>query len=286
MSEFVYKGFRKEEMEFQFNPRAVAQDYDHWKEEKARGSESARRTLKSKLDVPYGSGKRQAADIFLTDKPNAPVLIYFHGGYWRGGSKEENSHFAPAFVKAGVTVVLVGYDLCPGVTVAEIVKQARSGIAWVYRHIGKYGGDPSRLYISGVSAGGHLVAMALAHDWEKEALPNDLIKGATAISGVYDLDPVLHISVNQEIGLDSESVRENSPMLHPPISRVPLIIAVGGDEPRGWKQMSADFYALCKSRGIDCHFLEVPGAHHFSITARLDDPKSWLSRAIVKQIGS
>ncbi len=285
MSDFVYKAFRKEEMEFHFNPRVGVRDYDRWKEEKARGSELARQTLKCWLDVPYGSSERQAADIFPAKDPKAPVLIYFHGGYWRGGSRQENAHFAPMLVNAGVTLVVLGYDLCPNVTVADIVKQARSGIAWVYRQIADYGGDPSRLYLSGVSAGGQLVAMALAHDWEKEGLPNHFIKGATAISGVYDLDAVLHISVNEEIGLDSQSARENSPMLHPPIVDTPLIIAVGGDEPSGWKQMSLDFYNLCKDRRIDCHFMEIPGTHHFSITACLDHQESALSHAMLEQIG-
>jgi arylformamidase len=286
MNQVVYKGFRKDEMEFHFNPRAVVRDHDRWRGERAKASQIARQTLKSWLNVPYGNSPRQAVDIFPAEKPNAPVLIFIHGGYWRGGSKNDNCHFAPAYVKAGVTVVLLGYDLCPAVTVAEIVRQARAGIAWVYRNIARYGGDPSRLYISGTSTGGHLVAMALAHDWEKsEGLPRNMIKGAAAISGVYDLDPVLYISVNEEIRLNPESARENSPMLHPPLSHAPLIIVVGGDEPRGWRDMSKDFFALCKERGVDCQFIEIPGVHHFSIPALLDDPKSTLSRAILLQMG-
>lgn len=285
MSAVVYKGFRREEMEFQFNPRVAVRDHERVREERARASRAARQSLKSWLNVPYGNSPRQVVDIFPADKPNAPVLIFIHGGYWRGGSKDDNCHFAPAFVKAGASVVLLEHDLCPAVTVAEIVKQSRAGIAWVYRHIAEYGGDPSRLYLAGTSAGGHLVAMGLAHNWEKEGLPRNMIKGAAAVSGVYDLDPVLHISVNEEIRLSPESARENSPMLHPPLPDAPLIIAVGGEESQGWREMSADFFALCKERGVDCQFLQIPGAHHFSITAHLDDPKSALSGAILRQMG-
>ena len=171
-------------------------------------------------------------------------------------------------MRAGATVVLLEYDLCPRVTVAEIVRQMRSAITWVYGHISDYGGDPSRLYLSGLSAGGHLVAMALAHDWEKEGLPRNLIKGAIAISGVYDLDAVIHVSVNEEIRLNPETARENSPFLHPPLPYTPLIVAVGGGEPRGWKQMSEDFFRLCKERGVECEYLEVPDAHHYSYLRR------------------
>jgi len=285
MSAFVYKGFRQEEVEFHFNPAVAVPDLPWWAKEKSKASLRVRKTLKSWLDVPYGSSPRQVLDIFPADHPGAPVNVYIHGGYWRGGSKDDNCHMAEAFVKAGATMVILEHDLCPGVTVTEIVRQVRSAVAWSYGHIADYGGDPSRLYISGSSAGGHLVAMLLAHDWEREGFPRDMIKGATAISGVYDLDAVLHVSVNEEIRLDAASARENSPFLHPPFPYTPLIVAVGGGEPRGWKQMSEDFFSFCKERGLECDYLEIPDAHHFSLSSNLADPSTPLTRAILRQMG-
>ncbi|MBI3000848.1 MAG: alpha/beta hydrolase [Deltaproteobacteria bacterium] len=285
MSEVVYKGFRKEEIEFHFNPQVAVPDHPRWAEERRKASLRVRGTVKSWLNVPYGNSPRQVMDIFPGDKAGAPVLVYIHGGYWRGGSKDDNCHFAEVFVERGVTVVVLEHDLCPSVTVTEIVRQVRSAVTWVYGHISAYGGDPSRLYLSGSSAGGHLVAMALAHDWEKQGLPRHMIKGAVAISGVYDLDAVLHLSVNEEIRLDAESARENSPFLHPPLPYTPLVVAVGGGEPRGWKQMSEDFFRLCKGRGVECEYLEIPDAHHFSLSSHLADPDSPLAQAILKQMG-
>ena len=285
MTAVIYKGFRKEELELHFDPRVAAPDYPRWAEERRVASLKARSTLKSSLNVPYGNSPRQVMDIFPTDKPGAPVLVHIHGGYWRGGGKDDNCHFVELFVQAGVTVVLLEYDLCPKVTVSEIVRQVRSAVVWVYGHISEYGGDPSRLYISGVSAGGHLVAMDLAHDWEKEGLPRRLIKGAVAISGVYDLDAVLHIDVNEEIRLNPETARENSPFLHPPLPYAPLIVAVGGGEPRGWKQMSEDFFRLCRGRGVECEYIEVPDVHHYALSSQLADTASPLTRAILRQMG-
>ena len=285
MNEVVYKNFRRDEMEFQFQPRVAVPDYQRLSEERAKVSAAVRARLKSRLNIPYGKTPRQVVDIFPADKPNAPVQVYIHGGYWRSGNKEDSHFLAETFVKAGVTVAFLEYDLCPDVTVTDIVRQARAGIAWIYRNIAKYGGDPSSFYIMGNSVGGQLVAMALAHEWEKEGLPRDTIKGGAAITGVYDLDPVFHVRVNEEIRLSQEIARENSPMLHPPLSHTPLIIAVGGNEPKGWKQMSFDFYTLCKSRGVDCQYLEIPGAHHYGMNALLGDPKSPLARAIFRQMG-
>lgn len=281
----VYKNYTSEELELHFDPQKSVPDSTSWSEKRNAASAKNRSEMKSFLDVPYGASPRQKLDIFTAAKPDAPVVVYFHGGYWRSGGKEQNAHFAPLFVKTGATVVVVGYDLAPSVTVTEIVRQARNAIAWVYRNISKHGGDPSKLYIAGISAGGHLVAMALAHDWEKEGLPRNIIKGAAAITGVYELDAVLHIGVNQEIRLTPESARENSPLLHPPGPGAPLIIAVGGAEPEGWRAQSREFFRVCRERGVDCEFIEIRGAHHYSMGLELTDPASPLTRAIFKQIG-
>jgi arylformamidase len=128
--------------------------------------------------------------------------------------------------------------------------------------------------------------MALAYDWQKmERLPADLIKGSIAITGVYDLEPVLHVSANQEIKLNPGSARENSPLLNLPMIRSPILIVVGQDEPAGWKKMSQDYYAVCKKSGLDCEYMEVAGTHHFSVSWQLSDPASQLCRAIFRLMG-
>ncbi len=285
MSEFAYKGFRREEMERHFDPRTAVPDHERWAQEREAASRNNRERLKSTLNVPYGDSPRQVIDIFPAERPNAPVLVYVHGGYWVRGGKDHNCHFVDLFGKVGVTVALVEYDLCPDVSVTDIVRQVRSAIAWVFKNISAYGGDPAKIYICGVSAGGHLVAMALAHDWEGEGLPRHTIKGCVAISGVYDLDAVLHVGVNSQIRLTPQTARENSPLINPPLPNAPLVIAVGGDEPEGWKQMSRDLYELGSKRGVNCEYLEVPKANHFMLSSLLADPESLITRAIFKQMG-
>lgn len=282
MSSIAYKGFRPDELEYQYNPRVSVPEYPELAKRRAAESRRARSRLKSWLDIPYGSSPREVLDIYPSEKSGGPLLVYIHGGYWRTGSKDDNCNFAPAFVWRGATVAVVEYDLCPDVTVTDIVRQTRAAIVWVSRNIAGYGGDPSRIYIAGHSAGGHLVAMALAHDWEKEALPRDVIKGAVAMSGVYDLDMVMHVSANEQIRVTPEIAKENSPFLHPPLSVCPVIVAVGGAEPEGWKEMSKDYFQLCKERGLRCEYLEVPGANHYTMSDHLADPKSPLNLAIMK----
>jgi len=285
MSQTSYKGFRQEELEYQYNPRASVADYPELSKKKAAESKKVRSTLKSWLDVPYGSSPREMVDIYPAAHSGGPVLVYYHGGYWRGSSKEDNCNFVPTFVERGANVVVVEYDLCPKVTVTDIVRQARASIAWVYRNIERYNGNREKLFISGHSAGAHLGAMILAHDWEREGLPRDLIKGAVLTSGVYDLEMVMRIAANAEIRMTPALVQENSPFLHPPRPICPTLVGVGGAEPEGWQRMSEEFFNLCKERGLDCQYLVLPGANHFTLPEHLTNPESPLTRAMLKQMG-
>jgi arylformamidase len=285
VSEVVYKGFRQNELEYQFNPRVSVPEYPELSKTRAAQARKVRESAKSWLDVPYGRSPREKLDIFAGDKPGGPVFVYFHGGYWRGGSKEDSCGFAPTFTARGVTVALVEYDLCPQVTVRDIVRQARSAVAWVYRNIVHYGGVAERLFVAGTSAGGHLTAMALAHDWTKQDLPRDIIKGAIVLSGVFDLDMVMHIGVQEEVQMTPEMARENSPLVHPPMARCPLLVAVGGAEPPGWHRMSEDYFAYCKAGGLIVEYLVVPGANHFTLPERFLDASSLLTLAALKLMG-
>jgi len=285
MSESAYKGFREEELEFQYNPRVSVPEYPELAKLRAAQARRVRESAKSRLNVAYGTSPREMLDIYPADRPRGPVLVYIHGGYWRSGSKEDNCNFVPTFTRRGATVALVEYDLCPQVTITEIVRQTRASIAWVYRNIVRYGANPEKLFVSGHSAGGHLTAMALAHNWEQEDLPRDIIKGAVATSGVYDLDVVMRISVQEQVRLTPELARLNSPFVNPPRVECPLVVAVGGDEPKGWQQMSEDYFHHCKQHGMKVEYLVEPGANHYTMSEHLLDDTRPLTQAMMKQMG-
>jgi len=283
MSE-LYKGFRPDEMEYQYQPRESVPEFPELSKIRAAQAKKVRETAKSWLNIAYGSSGRESLDIYAADKPGGPVLVYIHGGYWRSGSKEDNCNFVPTFTKRGATVVLVEYDLCPQVTVTDIVRQTRASIAWVAKNIIRYSGDPSRIFISGHSAGGHLTAMALAHDWTKEGLSQNLIKGAVATSGVFDLDVVMKISVQEQVRMTPDIARLNSPFLNPPKVKCPLVVAVGGSEPKGWQQMSEDYFNYCKQQGMNADYLVVAGANHYTMSEKLLDESNPLTQAMIKQM--
>ena len=285
MNDSGYKGFRQDELEYQYNPRVSVPEYPELAKVRAAQARKVRESVQSWLNIAYGSSPRETLDIYAAEKPNGTVMIYIHGGYWRSGSKEDNCNFVPTFTRRGATVVLVEYDLCPKVTVTDIVRQTRAAIAWTYKNILRYGGDPAKLFVSGHSAGGHLTALALAHDWGKDGLPGDLIRGAAATSGVYDLDVVMKISVQQDVHFTPEIARANSPFANPPRVKCPLLVAVGGAEPKGWQQMSQDYFAFCKEHGMGAEYLIEPDANHYTMTERLLDDQRPLTRAMIKLLG-
>ena len=281
----TYRNLSPEALEREFNPRATAKNLDERLAAGAAASAATRARLDRVLDVRYGPGENETLDVFPAANPGAPVQLFIHGGYWRAMDKSDYSFIADVFQPAGATTVVINYDLCPAVTLDTIVEQSNRAIAWTWRNVADYGGDPDRLYVSGNSAGGHLTAMALAHDWTADGLPADVIRGAAPITGVFDCEPVLDITVNEEVRLDPEAARRLSPLRHPPRRALPLLIAVGGAEPPLWIGMSEDYAALCRAHGIDCEYMELPGQDHFDVSRAVGDPESPLAHAMLRMMG-
>jgi arylformamidase len=280
-----YRGARYDQAEFdrQFNPRLLAEDPDSIQPRRAALSEALRARRPHVLGLAYGSREREFVDVFPADAPDAPVLVYFHGGYWRTGSARENNFIAEPFVTAGACVAVVNYDLCPTVPIATVVAQARTAIRWVHDHASEHGGDGSRLYLLGHSAGAHLVAMALADD--TGMVPFDAIMGAGGVSGIYDLDPVIRAAVNAEIGLTPDEVAPFSPLAHPPRAPVPLIVAVGLAESDEWVRQSQLYAACAEAAGCPVGRIDLPGADHYRPLFDMLEADDPLRAAILSRMG-
>jgi arylformamidase len=273
------------DVERQFNPQANPQiDVKGEFERRAQLSAAARGRMTGRYDVRYGPGPRQLLDIFAAGDGHAPIHVYIHGGYWRMGDKNSQSLIAEPFVQAGIPTVLPTYDLCPQVTLDQLVAQVLDAIAWIHRNAASIGGDGNRMYLSGSSAGAHLCAMALAHDWMQRGLPADFIRGATLLTGVYDIEPTLHTSINELVRLTPDMVRRNSPLFNPPRRPLPLLFEVGGDEPPGWQAQTLAFAKVCADAGCTTEVFVLPGETHFSIARSLADPQHPLTQKMIAQM--
>lgn len=272
-----------DEIRREFDMRVAVPDGQDFVPRYEQRSEAARGRLQAVRDVRYGAGPRQRLDIFPAGTPDAPIVMFWHGGAWRYQSKEHFSYVAEPLVAAGVTAILVGYDLHPDVTLLRMMDEAREAVAWCVRHAASFGGDPSRIAVCGHSAGAQLCGMALAHDYAADGLPRAPVRGALLISGSYDMEPHSRHERYLDMGLaDAELVRKASPLYHPPLDPgIRLVIAAGARETSGYIAQAETFCRLCIARGHDARVLKSPGDHHFSVIERLAEPDHPLTQALI-----
>jgi arylformamidase len=172
-------------------------------------SRQARRQLPCLLDVEYGPGPREHVDFFPAAAQPAPLLVFIHGGYWRSMDKSDFSFLAVPFVKQGVSLAIINYELFPGTTMSKVVSQVSNAYRWIAENAARIGVAWSRIHLAGWSAGAHLSAMVLcASSGTQRVLPASLL----AISGVYDLTSIIDTSANADPQLDLAEAERNSPV--------------------------------------------------------------------------
>ena len=161
------------------NSAAVANSSAFMADLRARGGR-LREDMPQSLDLRYGLAPRNRIDYFSAHA-RGPVLMFIHGGYWQMRAKEDFSALARGPLAHGIDVAMIGYTLAPDISLGGIVAEIRTAIRWLAAHADERGGDASRMYVSGWSAGGQLTA---------SVLDEPTIRGGLAISGIYDLEPM------------------------------------------------------------------------------------------------
>jgi arylformamidase len=249
-----------------YNNRELVPDHPQYFARWTEASVRARSTMTCYLDRRYGEASGETIDLFPARKGDGTCMMFIHGGYWRSLDKQDFSFLAPAWVDAGVSLAVVNYDLCPKVTLEEIVRQMLRASRWLWLHAEDYGMDQDRLYVSGHSAGGHLTAMLMSALWPvfDARLPKDLWKGGLAISGLYDLRPLLQVDwLNADLKLDEAAALKCSPAFLPPATRAPVMTCVGGDESSEFLRQNALLGE--RWRAAFAGDIPMPGTNHFSV---------------------
>ena len=260
-----------------YNNRELVPEHPQFMARWAEDSARARATMTCYLDRAYGEQPGETIDLFPARKGDGSCLMFIHGGYWRSLDKKDFSFLAPALVDGGISLAVVNYDLCPRVSMEEIVRQMLRASRWLWLNAEEYGMDQDRLYVAGHSAGGHLTAMLMCAVWPAfdRALPKDLWKGGLAISGVYDLRPLLEVEwLNSDLKLDADAALKLSPAFLPPATRAPVMTCVGGDESSEFLRQNALLGS--RWRGAFAGDIAASGKHHFSVVDGLADQKSAL----------
>ena len=286
MEAIVFKGYTAQQLEAQYNARAAVPDHEKMFEEWRLMSADLRRKSKCELDIPYAPSERGTLDLFRPQQENAPVHLFIHGGYWRAMDKSDFSYLAEGLVDRGALVAIMNYGRCPASSMTDIVQQTRQAFDWLWRNCREFGGNPSAIHVSGHSAGGHLTAMMLATDWPSfyPDLPSNLIKSGVAVSGLFDLEPMRYIPLNDDLNLDESSARLNSPICLKPHTDAPLAVVVGGEESDEFRRQSYDFCTKWGGRKTGITYLELPNLNHFTIIDQMKSPGNPLTEIMLQHM--
>ena len=283
----VFLDYDKDEIDFAYDQAPWAPNAPEVSKRNAQKSAAALARLGPPRRLAYGPTDIEKLDLYITKRPSAPINIFLHGGAWRSGNAKGAAYMSETFVDAGAHFISVDFNNAPEVdgNVMIMAEQVRRAIAWVHKNAASFGGDPDRLYISGTSSGGHLAAVALTTDWQKDfGLPADTLKGGLCCSGMYDLYPVSLSARAGYVKFTPEMIEKLSPQRHLDKLVAPVIVAHGALETPEFQRQNREFAAAVKKTGKPVTFLIGEGYTHFEMFETLGNPYGLLGRAMLEQM--
>ncbi len=251
-------------------------------ERRAAASDAVRARLAPR-GFAYGPTDVERLDVYPTTRPSAPIMVFLHGGAWRGGDARAQAYAAETFTQAGAHWVVPEFATVMAVGLDGMVAQVRRAVAWVARHAASFGGDPARIYVGGHSSGGHLAGNVLVTDWVREfGLPADVVKGGLCVSGLYDLKAVRLSARSSYVKFDDRIEHELSPPRHLDRLRAPVVVAYAEHDSPEFQRQSREFAAALTRVGRLARLLVGMGLNHFEIPETLARRDSLLGGAALE----
>jgi len=236
----------------------------------------------------YGASEIEKLDIYKTSKPNAPVMVYTHGGAWRNGMAKDFAFQAEMYLNAGANLIILDFVQVQDArgSLLPMIQQVRSAVAWVYKNATSFGADSNRMYVSGHSSGAHLTGCVLVTDWQKDfGLPANIIKSGLVVSGMYDLKPVRLSKRSKYVNFTDEIEAALSSQRHLDKLNAPIIVAYGNQETPEFQRQGRDFAAAVKAAGKPVELIVGEGFNHFEMQETLGNPYGIAGRAALKLMG-
>jgi arylformamidase len=282
----VWLNMDQQELDDAYDQIVYAPNRDQLGKRRLANSAAALERIGKPERYAYGPTPIEGLDVYRTTKPNAPVGIFVHGGAWRNGAASEFTYLAEPFIDLGAHFVVLDFinvDAAGG-NLFPMVEQVRRAVGWVYRNAEKFGGDRERLHLISHSSGSHLAGCTVTHDWAKDGLPLNVLKGAALSSGMYDLKPVRLSKRSKYVKFTDEMERELSAMRHLDRLHTPLVLTYGTYETPEFQRQSRDFAAAVKAAGKPVALLVGEGYNHFEMLETLANPYGLLGRAVLQQM--
>ncbi len=282
----VWRDMDQQALDDAYDQTVYAPNRDQVAKRRVANSDKARAVIGAPERVAYGETEIEKLDIYRTNAPDAPVNVFVHGGAWRANRAADYAFLAEPFVRAGAHYVVLDFTNVDetGGDLVPMVEQVRRAVGWVYRNAASFGGDPNRLYLTSHSSGSHLAGCVVTHDWRRDNLPVDILKGAALGSGMYDLEPVRLSKRSKYVKFTDEMEQALSAQRHIDKLYAPLILAYGTYETPEFQRQTRDFYAAVKAAGKPVELLVGEGYNHFEMLETLANPYGLLGRAVLAQM--
>ncbi len=287
-SPLVFLDYDQAALDAAYDQAAYAPNREQLIRRRASDSLATRARIGAPERVAYGMAEIEKLDIYRAARDRAPILVFIHGGAWRGGRAEECAAPAEMLAAAGAHYVAPDFSWVQdaGGSLMVLADQVRRAIAWVFRNAARFGGDPSRLFLCGQSSGGHLAAVALTTDWQREfELPADVVKGGMCVSGMYELAPVRLSKRSAYVAFDDATVEQLSPVRHLDRLRAPLVVAYGTCETPEFQRQNREFAAAVAAAGKPVRLVVGEHYNHFELPETLANPYGLLGRAALELMG-
>lgn len=248
----------------------------------------------SVISYTTGSGAdpvKHSLDLYRPRRrKDLPVLLFFHGGVWQMGDKEQYRNLGTAFARRGILTAVVNYRLTPAVRHPVHVRDAARAVAWAMRHVGEYGGRADRVFLGGHSAGGHLVTLLLLDPQylRAEEVNPDGLAGIVPLSGVFDLTKAMDdtpeggaaVYVHPPFGTDRRTLEAASPIKRLRKTPVPILVILAGEDYRAMQGQSQRFVEAARQRGLSVGFEVIAGRGHFDLVQAIGKPGDRTSELI------
>ena len=234
-------------------------------------------------DLSYGDNVRHVLDIYRPQAvaTGAPLVIYFYGGGWTDGDKEEFEFVASALTEAGLVVAIPDYQLYPDIVFPTYVEDGALAVAWVLENAERYGADSSRTYLMGHSAGAQIAAL-LAIDQrylETEGVDPGNVAGLLGLSGPYDFLPLTEDNYLQQ--LFPMPVREAAQAINfVSVESPPTLLIHGGDDDIVYPGNSERLAAKLESLGVPVTLKNYAGVGHGRIVVALAPPLDFIASTL------
>jgi arylformamidase len=283
----VFRQYDQKALDDAYDQAAYAPNRDQLLERRNLQSEAARRRLGEPRRFAYGAGANEQLDVYSSPKGDA-VHVFVHGGAWRAGRASEYGGAAEMFGDAGAHYVALDFDNAPDCdgNLMVMAAQVRRALAWVYRNAAIFTGDPQRIWVSATSSGAHLAAVAATTDWQGQfGLPQNIVKGYTLCSGMYDLEAPRLSKRSAYVKFTDEMVQALSPQRHLERIDAPIVLLYGSLETPEFKRQAQEFAAALAAAGKRVELIHAEGYNHFELAETLGHPYGPLGRAVLAQMG-